>query len=70
MIYLGRFMHMYHTKGLISRGEQECIEFADIWLTPNHAVNVDNIWQEAQDADQSRARVYATGCLFNNVQSE
>ena len=57
-------------QGLISRGEQECIEFADIWLTPNHAVNVDNIWQEAQDADQSRARLYASGCLFNNVQGE
>lgn len=53
-------------KGLIERGEQECINVAGTWLTPDHEICVDGIWEEAQYADICKATTYASSCVFNN----
>lgn len=53
-------------KGLIERGEQECINVAGTWLTPDHEICVDGIWEEAQYADICKATTYAASRVFNN----
>lgn len=46
-------------EGLIDKGEQECIEFNGITMTPDHKVFDGKKWEEAQNADESQCANYA-----------
>lgn len=45
--------------GLIDKGEQECIEFNGVTMTPDHKVFDGKKWEEAQNADESQCANYA-----------
>lgn len=46
-------------EGLIDKGEQECIEFNGVTMTPDHKVFDGHKWEEAQSADESQCASYA-----------
>lgn len=46
-------------EGLIDKGEQECIEFNGVTMTPDHKVFDGKKWEEAQNADESQCANYA-----------
>lgn len=46
-------------EGLIYKGEQECIEFNGVTMTPDHKVFDGHKWEEAQSADESQCANYA-----------
>lgn len=46
-------------EGLIYKGEQECIEFNGVTMTPDHKVFDGHKWEEAQSADESQCASYA-----------
>lgn len=46
-------------EGLIDNGEQECIEFNGVTMTPDHKVFDGKKWEEAQNADESQCANYA-----------
>lgn len=46
-------------EGLIDKGEQECLEFNGVTMTPDHKVFDGKKWEEAQNADESQCANYA-----------
>lgn len=46
-------------EGLIDKGEQECIEFNGVTMTPDHKVFDGKKWEEAQSADETQCASYA-----------
>ena len=50
-------------EGLIDKGEQECIEFNGVTMTPDHKVFDGKKWEEAQNADESQCANYAERSL-------
>ena len=46
-------------EGLIDKGEQECIEFNGVTMTPDHKVFDGKKWEEAQNADEAQCANYA-----------
>lgn len=46
-------------EGLIDKGEQECIDFNGVTMTPDHKVFDGKKWEEAQNADESQCANYA-----------
>lgn len=50
-------------EGLIDKGEQECIEFNGVTMTPDHKVFDGHKWEEAQSADETQCASYAERSL-------
>ena len=50
-------------EGLIYKGEQECIEFNGVTMTPDHKVFDGHKWEEAQSADETQCASYAERSL-------
>lgn len=46
-------------EGLIYKGEQECIDFNGVTMTPDHKVFDGRKWAEAQSADEAQCASYA-----------
>lgn len=50
-------------EGLIYKGEQECIDFNGVTMTPDHKVFDGKKWEEAQNADESQCADFAERSL-------
>lgn len=50
-------------EGLIDKGEQECVEFNGVTMTPDHKVFDGKKWEEAQNADESQCAGFAERSL-------
>ena len=53
--------------GLIDKGEKECIEFSGVTMTPDHKVYDGHTWEEAKDASEVWARLFATWNLPDSM---